>query len=141
MWRLIKNFFYSLRSYPDLSPDLRMRQRVNRMLSDRPHLNPNDWHQRFWQSLDITQPVSHFVYRYLPSYSGLDCGKIHPSDRLQEDLYLSLVCWFDWQQSLRQDFFTQFQIDLGEEIDLETLSTIEELMVFLDRQLMSINRS
>jgi hypothetical protein len=141
MWRLIKNFFYSLRSYPDLSPDLRMRQRVNRMLSDRPRLNPDDWHQKFWQSLDITREVSHFVYRQLPNYSGLDCGRIYPSDRLQEDLSLSLVCWFDWQQSLHQDFLTQFEIDLGGETDLETLSTIEDFMIFLDRQLISIKRS
>ncbi len=140
MWRLLKNFFNSLRTYPDLSPDLRIRQRVNRRLSDRPRLNPEDWYQKFWQSLDITRQVSDFVYCHLPQYSGLDCGRIYPSDRLQADLSLSLVCWFDWQQSLRQDFFTQFQIDLGEETDLETLTTIEDFIVFLDRQLMSINR-
>ncbi|MEX0270504.1 hypothetical protein AB3R30_15275 [Leptolyngbyaceae cyanobacterium UHCC 1019] len=139
MWHLLKNFFYSLRTYPDLSPDLRMRQRVNQILSDRPPLNPEDWHQKFWQSLNITQSVSYFVYQHLPNYSGLDCGRIRPSDRLQEDLHLSLVCWFDWQQSLRQDFFTQFKIDLGEETDLETLSTIEDFIVFLDRQLTPIN--
>lgn len=63
MWRSLKNFFHSLRTYSDLSPDLRMRQRVNRMLSDRPQLNPEDWHQKFWQSLNITQQVSNFVYQ------------------------------------------------------------------------------
>ncbi len=141
MWHLLKNFFNSLKTYPDLSPDLRMRQRVNRMLRDRPRLDPEDWHQQFWQSLNITRQISLFVYRHLPHYSGLDCGRMHPSDRLQDDLHLSLVCWFDWQDALRQDFFTQFEIDLGETTDLETLSTIGDFMVFLDRQLMSINHS
>ncbi|MBM0742940.1 hypothetical protein JOY44_15225 [Phormidium sp. CLA17] len=141
MWRLLKSFFYSLKTYPDLSPDLRMRRRVNRMLGDRSRLTPEGWHQKFWQSLNITPQLSSFIYWHLPSYSGLDCGRIHPSDRLQEDLHLSLVCWFDWEQSLQQDFFTQFEIDLGEEINLETLATIKDLMVFLDRQLLSINRT
>lgn len=141
MWHLLKNFFNSLKTYPDLSPDLRMRQRVNRILSDRPWLNSEDWHQTFWQTLNITQSVSHFVYQHLPTYSGLDCGRMHPSDRLQEDLYLSLVCWFDWQETLRQDFFTQFEIDLEEDTDLEMLSTVEDFIVFLDRQLHQSNIS
>jgi hypothetical protein len=139
MWRLFKNFFHSLKTYPDLSPDLRMRWRVNRMLSDRPRLNPDAWHQKFWQPHQITQPLSDFVYHHLPTYSGLDCGRIYPSDRLQEDLHFALVCWFDWQESLRQDFFTQFQIDLGEEIHLEDFYTIQDLTVFLDRQLAVTN--
>lgn len=66
---------------------------------------------------------------------------MHPSDRLQEDLYLSLVCWFDWQETLRQDFFTQFEIDLEEDTDLEMLSTVEDFIVFLDRQLHQSNIS
>jgi hypothetical protein len=138
MWHLLKNFFYSLKTYPDISPDLRMRRRVNQMLSDRPRLNPDDWHQMFWQSLNITQALSHFVYQSLSTYSGLDCGRMRPGDRLQADLHLSLVCWFDWQESLRQDFFTQFEIDLDEDTNLETLATVEDFMIFLDRQLASI---
>jgi hypothetical protein len=141
MWRSLKNFLNSIRTYPDLSPDLRMRRHVNAMLRDRPRLNQEAWYQTCCQPLHITQQISHFVYQHLPQYSGLDCGRIYPSDRLQEDLHLSLVCWFDWQQSLRQDFFTHFEIDLGEETDLDTLSTVADFMIFLDRHLMSINCS
>ncbi|XGV99478.1 MAG: hypothetical protein ACAF41_11140 [Leptolyngbya sp. BL-A-14] len=130
-----------MRTYADLSPDLRTRQRVNQCLRDRPALSAEEWFQAFWQPQGIAQPIADFVYTYLPKYSGLDVARVRPHDRLNEDLYLPLVCWFDWNLSLCEDFLARFGIDLSEHFDPYQHGTIEDLMVFLNHQLLSVNRS
>jgi hypothetical protein len=124
MWRSLKNFFYSLWTYSDLSPDLRLRRSVNRSLRRRSLLSHQDWYERFWQSADIPKSVSDFVYTQLSAYSGLEFGRVLPSDRLNEDLRLPSVCWFDWERSFCQDFLDDFDIDLGDRFDPATLSKI-----------------
>ncbi len=159
MWRSLKNLVTSFSTYSDLSPDLKMRRRVNQQLRDRPNLSAEEWHKTFWQPLNISQEISNFVYSFMQTYSGLEFGRTQPDDHLEQDLYLSLICWFDWQITLEEDFYHCFGIKLGalnldapEPIEPErndetnesylifatpAFSTVEELVLSLNHQLLS----
>ena len=141
MWRSLKNIVRSFWTYSDLSPDLRVRRHVNRVLQNRSCLNIVEWHQIFWQPLDISRQISEFVYQQMQEYSGLEFGRVQPSDRLIEDLKLPLTCWFDWELFFCDAFWENFGIELGESFSIESLKTMEDLMLFLNRQLLSVNRS
>ncbi|SRR5579883_2470556 len=140
MWRRLRNIFNSFRTYADLSPDLRMRQRVNSSLHNRPALTAEQWFEQCWRSFDIAPSIAAFVYEYLPQYSGIEFARVRPSDRLDEDLHLPLVCWFDWQTSFCEDFWARFGIDLSDRFDAQSYPTVEALVVFLNQQL-SVNHS
>lgn len=139
MWRWLKNIFYSFRTYSDLSPDLEMRRRVRKSLRDRHLLTMAEWYQTCWQPLDVSYHVSDFVYRHLQDCSGLEFGRVRPGDRLEEDLHLTLICWFDWELSFCDDFLTCFGVDLGTHFTPNAFLTLEELMVFLNRRVLSVN--
>lgn len=139
MWHRLQNFFLSFRTYPDLSPDLKLRRSLNRRLRDRPCLSFEQWFKHCWQSHDISQPVAAFVYTQFERYSGLTFARVLPSDRLEEDLRWSLVCWFDWQITLCDDFFRQFGVDISDRLDDHSYGTLEELVVFLEHQLLTIS--
>lgn len=139
MWRSLKNFFYSLWTYADLSPDLRMRRSVKRFLRRRSSLSSREWYERFWQPADIPQPISDFVYTQMSQYSGLEFGRVLPTDRLNEDLHLSLICWFDWDICFCQSFLDSFDLDLSDRFDPASLSTVQDLVLFLKHQLLSVN--
>jgi len=141
MWRSLKNFFYSLWTYSDLSPDLRMRRRVNKALRNRPSLTAVEWHQTFWQSYEVAQAISDFVYQEMQEYSGVEFGRVRPSDRLNEDLHLPLICWFDWELSFCENFLSTFGIDLEMGFDADEFTTVKDLVLFLNRQLLSVNHS
>ncbi|MBC7969619.1 MAG: hypothetical protein H7Z11_05725 [Verrucomicrobia bacterium] len=141
MWRWLRNIFGSLRAYADLSPDLRMRRRVNQCLRDRPALSVEEWFELFWKPQGIAQPLAAFVYTHMQAYSGLEFARVRPNDRLNEDLYLPLVCWFDWQTSFDEDFLSCFGIDLSDRFDPQSFTTVEELVIFLNHQLLSVNHS
>ena len=104
----VKNRWQALRSYSDMSPDLKLRRRVNRSLLDRPEYAVNEWHQRFWRPLGIRFEVVEFVYQALAEYSGLVVGRLVPSDRMVADLQLPLICWFDWEVNCMNAFWQQF---------------------------------
>jgi hypothetical protein len=141
MWRSLKNLFLSFWTYQDLSPDLRVRRRVKRWLGKRPLLDQTSWHEKFWQPLGVSRQVSAFVYSRFPDYSGLEWGRIQPGDRLIEDLRFPLVCWFDWQTALQEDFLSQFGMELNPTCDPDSLATVEELVVCLNQSLLPINQS
>ena len=141
MWRRLRNIFASLRAYADLSPDWRTRQRVNQFLSDRPALDAEEWFKQFWQPQAITQPIAVFVYIQMTTYSGLEFARVRPNDRLVEDLCLPLVCWFDWHLSFCEDFSAHFGINLSDRFDPDQCNTVKDLVVFLNHQLLSVNRS
>jgi hypothetical protein len=141
MWRRLKNIFDSLNTYADMSPDLALRRRINQTLHDRRPRTADEWYKLFWQPLGISQEVSAFVYQQMEDNSGLHFANVVPSDRLTEDLHLSLVCWFDWEISFCEDFGCQFGVDISEEFDLCRFSTLQELVVFLNQQLLSVNYS
>lgn len=141
MWRRLKNIFFSFSTYPDLSPDVRTKQRINQFLRHRPALSAQQWFEQFWQPLGVSRQVTDFVYTHMQTYSGLEFARVQPKDRLNEDLHLPLVCWFDWEISLYDDFLNSFGIDLSQQFDPNQLSTVEDFVVFLNHQLLSVNHS
>ena len=104
----VKNRWQALKAYSDMSPDLKLRRRVNRSLLSRPEYAVNEWHQRFWRPLGIRSEVVEFVYQSLAKYSGLVVGRLVPSDRMVGDLQLPLICWFDWEMTCMEAFWQQF---------------------------------
>ncbi|WP_204140987.1 hypothetical protein [Halomicronema sp. CCY15110] len=139
MWQSAINYFRSLRTYHDLSPDAGIRRRINVQLSRRPALPLEDWSSLFpdMATGQVSKRLLAFIYEQLPVYSGLEISQIRPSDRLIEDLQLPLVCWFDWPHQLCCDFYETFQIDIFEEFDESLLETIGDLVCFLQQQLES----
>ncbi|MBD2079170.1 hypothetical protein [Leptolyngbya sp. FACHB-17] len=140
MWRELTNVVLTVRTYPDLSPDLSVRRRIQQNWRSRPALRLEDWHQTFWQPLKISQDISAFVYQQMEFYSGLPFSKVVPDDRLVEDLQLPLVCWFDWECNLHDDFCDRFEIEISDRWDIGMLYTVRDFVIFLDRQLLSVNR-
>lgn len=136
MWRSLKNFFYSLWTYSDLSPDTRLRRRVNRALRNRPQLNATDWHTTYWQPVGVARSISDFVYSQMELYSGLTFGRVQPDDRFNDDLHLGLVCWFDWELDFCEDFWATFSIDLTPQFNPNHFDTVKDLMLFLNQQVL-----
>lgn len=141
MWRKLKNLFLSCQTYADLSPDFPARLVINRKLRSRRFLSLTQWHESFWQPQGVSLAVSAFVYEQLSKYSGLCLARLRPSDRLEEDLSLSLVCWFDWHLQLCEDFWQRFDIDVTGDLNLQALSTLEDLVLFLNQQLQVVDPS
>ena len=104
----VKNRWQALKAYSDMSPDLKLRRRINQSLLSRPEYAVNEWHQRFWRPLGIRIEVVEFVYQSLAKYSGLVVGRLVPSDRMVADLQLPLICWFDWEMTCMDAFWQQF---------------------------------
>jgi hypothetical protein len=141
MWRKLKNLVLGVRTYADMSPDLGLRRRIVRTWQARPDRTLDAWYGLFWQSSLIAKDVATFVYIQMADYSGLPFAKVLPSDRLEADLNLSLVCWFNWQSTLCEDFAQRFGVDISHCFDPDALNTVEDLMVFLNRQLATANYS
>jgi hypothetical protein len=141
MWQSVINYLHSVWTYRDLSPDKGIRLQVNVQLRHRPRLSLEAWSHLF--ALGTNQALNSslltFIYQKLPDYSGLDVGRIRPSDRLIDDLQLPLVCWFDWPNELCADFYDTFQIDISEEFDESEQETIGDLVHFLYQRLQSID--
>lgn len=133
MWHRLKNLFFSLNTYKTLSPDLKVRQRINRALNDRPALSFEQWFATFYQSQGIVHAVALFAYQSLGQYSGLDMSRLQPTDRLDADLCWTAVCWFDWEAQLCRDVYQQFGVDITECLHSVYPSTIGELVLFLDQ--------
>ena len=133
MWHRLKNLFFNLRAYNDLSPDLRVRQQVNRSLRDRPLLRQDEWFAQFYKAQGIAYPIAAFAYTHLEKYSGLSLGSILPTDRLEEELRWTEVCWFDWEQALCEDFYACFKVEIDDCLDFSSLRTIEDLILSLNR--------
>lgn len=135
MWHRLKNLVLSLKTYKALSPDLKVRQRVNSILRRRPALNASDWFETFYQPRGITCSIATFAYTHLQRYSGLEFARVLPSDRLYEDLHWSEVCGFDWELTLCDDFCRQFSVDISHYLHCSQWSTVDELICFLNQQL------
>jgi hypothetical protein len=139
MWRKLDNIVLNIRTYADLSPDISIRRRINQAMRSRPNRTSEDWYRSFWQPLSISKDLTFFVYQQMESYSGLHFAKITPNDRLTEDLQLSLVCWFDWECRLCDDFHDRFGIEIDDLFDISMLHTVRDLVIFLNQQLLSVN--
>ncbi len=141
MWRDLQNLLYGLNTYFDLSPDLKLRRQINGRLEQRSHLSAQDWFRVLWQPQAVSAKVAHFAYTYLEEYSGLTFAKVRPTDRLNEDLRFPEVCWFDWHLHLCEDFYEQFGVDISDRLDLDTLITVKDLLLFLHQELQAIQES
>jgi hypothetical protein len=134
MWQRLNNTVISLQSYSTLSPNVSARRRVNRALRDRPTLTSDEW-ARICHSNGTAKTVGLFVYTHLQRYSGLEFGKVRLSDRLDEDLQWTEICWFDWDLTLCDDFEQSFGVDISEYCDQLALPTVGELVAFLQSQI------
>ncbi len=139
MWQPLKNFVNSLTTYMALSPDMVARQRVNQWLRSRPCLTCDEWYRYHWTPPAVRRPLPKplidFTYQQLTDYSGLEIGRVKPSDRLVEDLSFPAVCWFDWSLTLCEDFYETFDLDISEHFDETQLFTCADLVNFLEQQL------
>lgn len=133
MQNRFSNFLASIQTYGALSPDLKLRRQVNRSLRQRPALTLATWFESFYQPQGVTQAVAQFAYEHLADYSGLESGRLLPNDQLDADLYWTQVCWFDWEQRLYEDFWQQFGVDISDSFDAATLSTVQDLVIWLNR--------
>jgi hypothetical protein len=134
--RRCRNWFAAWRSYADLAPDLHQRRQIRQRLQTRAAMNTQEWFQIFWQPLAVHRSVADFVYLHLSQYSGLEFARIYPSDRLNEDLSFTLVCWFNWEEHLLADISAQFAIDLTQHFEASDHRTVEEFVVALNLALM-----
>lgn len=141
MWRKLKNVFLSLRTYSDMSPDLGLRRQIDQTLRSRSPRSFEEWYTCFWRRLGVSKDVAAFVYDQMEEYSGLPFSQVLPSDQLSSDLHLSLVCWFDWECTLCDDFCDRFGIDIHDCFDPYALSTVKDLVVFLNQQVIRVNYS
>jgi hypothetical protein len=138
MWQRLtnklNNWRMTIAAYGDLSPDLGVRRRINQTLGNRPSRSISEWYGHFWESQGVAREVAEFVYQRVEQYSGLTFEKVLPSDRLCEDLKLPMVCWFDWELSLCDDFAQQLGIELEECFDLSEMTTVADLVRFFNQQ-------
>ena len=135
MWRRVSNLVNNLITYKTLSPDMRLRRRVNQTLRQRPYLEANQWFKMFWQDQDISPVTAEFAYSRFAEYSGIQFGRVLPSDRLEEDLSWTEVCWFDWEFSFCEDVEAQFGFDISDCFYDQMLHTVADLVSFLDSQI------
>lgn len=135
MWKALKNLFQTVSTYRALSPDVKIRRKVNRGLRDRTPMTLEHWAIGLRDTWGVSKAVAAFAYTHLEKYSGLPVSRIRPSDRLDDDLQWTLVCWFDWELCLCEDFCHRFGIDFSEQLDQFAPHTIADLLVFLDAQL------
>jgi hypothetical protein len=133
MLQTVQSMWANLSVYADMKPDFQLRCQINRSLTHRPTRSLDDWFETFWQPRGVTKPVARFVYQYLSDYSGLSFGRILPSDRLCEDLKLTLVCWFDWQLDLCDDVLRELGVDVSA-IEFDDLETLEEFVQRLNQE-------
>jgi hypothetical protein len=131
----IFNWFMSLMSYTDLRPDMGLRRQINRqVLADRPQRSLSEWYRLFWEPQGVSREVADFVYGAIANYAGLKVAQVLPSDRLCEDLKLPLICWFDWELNLCEEFSHKLGVELEDYFDVTRFSTVADLVQFFDRQ-------
>jgi hypothetical protein len=131
----IFNWFSSLLSYADLRPDMGLRRQINRqVLADRPQRSLSEWYRLFWEPQGVSREVADFVYGAIANYAGLKVAQVLPSDRLYEDLKLPLICWFDWELNLCEEFSHKLGVELEEYFDVTRFATVADLVQFFDQQ-------
>ena len=132
-WQKLKNAYLSFSTYADLSPDLSRRRQVKLTLKSRPSLNRHRWCQDLWSGT-YSPKILAFLYEQIPEYSGLDAGRLRPEDELEGDLSWTLICSFDWDSELCDDFQQVFGYDVSDEILAGQFDTLEDLVIALHQQ-------
>ena len=96
-----------------------------------------EWHATYFEAADVSADVARTVCQCLAGYSGIDFGRVLPTDRLAEDLRFDEVCWRDWEM----DFISDLREKLGLDVmadpalkrEVEGARTIGDLMRALSR--------
>lgn len=132
-WQKLKNAYFNLSAYADLSPDLSRRRQVNRALESRPVINRHDWCHTLWPKT-YSAKILAFVYEHLPQYSGLAAGALRPDDQLEADLSWTHICAFDWDADMCDDFQQVFGYDISDHLMGASLDTLEDLVICLHQQ-------
>jgi len=76
-------------------PNPKRRREIIQMLSQRPVLSDEDWHQRFYLGTNIPLTFTAWVRKALSTYLGYDLTRAVPGDRLVQDLGLFEATWDD----------------------------------------------
>ncbi len=129
-WQQLKNAYFSISTYSDLSPDLSRRRQVKLSLKERRTLSRYDWCHNLWPETYTTK-VLEFLYDRLPEYSGLPAGKLRPDDDLETDLSWTQICGFDWDVALCEDFQQTFGEDISDSLLGASPTTLEDLAICL----------
>ncbi|WP_346289598.1 hypothetical protein [Sphaerothrix gracilis] len=140
MWQKLRNLYSSISTYPELSPDLQLRQQVKQALRSRERLSLEMWFSSYWQGSEnnsqaFSSDLIDFVYTHLQDYSGLETGRLRPGDRLVEDLQFPAICWFDWAMTLCDDFCATFGVDISDGFDETQIHTLADLVSCLHQGL------
>ncbi|MEM9947407.1 MAG: hypothetical protein AAF810_15240 [Cyanobacteria bacterium P01_D01_bin.36] len=135
MMNPLSNLINSVSVYAEMSPDLTIRCQVNQWLQTRTRraLSLTAWCRLFSDESNDRELLA-FVYQRFSEYSGLEFGRVRPGDRLNADLHLALVSWYDWVITFVEDFCVHFHIDLSDRFDEDNFETIGELVTFLHEQ-------
>ncbi len=137
MWQRLLDMMHYVGTAADLGPDFQVRQQISQLLRDRRSLSLDEWFDSFWHHRGISKPLVTFIYIHLEKYSGLKVAKFRPNDHLEHDLKLTMVCWFDWHLTFCEDFCQCFGVDLSDRLDPRDFCTLEELVIFLNCQLLT----
>ena len=139
------NLVNSLITYGWLSPNLAIQRRLSHWLLTRPYLSCDQWFNRYWNQPGLARAYSReliqFLYTHLQEYTGLEVGRLQPSDRLVDDLQFPSICWFDWGLTLCTDFYDAFGVDISDQFDEGCLETCADLVDFLNFALDSTERN
>jgi len=109
-------------------PNPKRRREVIRMLSQRPVLSDEDWHQRFYSETTIPLTFTTWVRKALSKYFGYDLSRAVPDDRLVRDLGLYEATWDDTHWDIFEDFQGTFDTDLPPQDDLEKVVTLDDFI-------------
>ena len=109
-------------------PNPKRRREVKQMLSQRPVLSDEDWHQRFYSETSIPLTFTTWVRKVLSKYFRYDLSKAVPDDLLVQDLGLYEATWSDTDWDIFEDFQATFDADLPHQDDLEKIVTLDDFI-------------
>lgn len=109
-------------------PNPKKRREVIQMLSQRPVLSDEDWHQRFYSETSIPTTFTARVRKVLSTYFGYDLTRAVPGDRLVRDLGLFEATWDDTDRDIFEEFQVTFDADLPRQDDLDKIVTLDDFI-------------
>jgi hypothetical protein len=109
-------------------PNPKRRREVIQMLSQRPALSDEDWHQRFYSETTIPLTFTTWVRKTLSKYFGYDVSRAVPDDRLVQDLGLFEATWDDTDWDIFEDFQGTLDADLLHQDYLEKIVTLDDFI-------------
>jgi hypothetical protein len=109
-------------------PSSKRRREVIQMLSQRPALSDEDWHQQFYSETNIPSTFTAWVRKAFSTYFGYDLTRAVPGDRLTQDLGLFEATWGDTDWDIFEEFQAVFDADLPNQDDLDKIVTLDDFI-------------